>query len=194
MNKITRYYDTEVRQSDNDNNVVVGKAVVFDVETDMGWYTEKIDRHAFDGADISDVVLNLNHDMNILLAGTRNGSMAVKVSDTGVYQESSIIDTTQGKDVLRLVRSGLINKMSFAFTIAEGGDHWETKDGREYRTITKVDKVYDLSLVTFPAYSQTSVFARSEDKLAEEHKALMERRAKQDKKMEELFNGKNLIK
>lgn len=195
MSKITRLFNVEMRSENEEENKVIGKAVVFDQEADMGWYVEKIDRNAFNEADLSDVVLNFNHDMNYVLAGTRNGSMALQVGDTGVTQEATIIDTTQGRDVMKLVRSGLITKMSFAFTIAPGGETWETKDGTEYRTITKIGRVFDLSLVTFPAYSQTSVFARSEDVLAQEHKALMERRAEQDKKMEEIFNGngKNLI-
>lgn len=194
MNKITRYYDVEMRSLQDENNVVEGMAAVFNQEADLGWFTEIIDRSAFDGADLSDVVLNLNHNNDFLLAGTRNGSLQLQVRDNGVFQTSRIIDTTQGEDALKLVRSGLISKMSFAFTIADGGEDWETRDGKEYRRITKIDKVYDVSLVTFPAYSQTSVWSRSNDALAEQHKALMERRAEQDKKMEDLINGKNLIK
>lgn len=195
-NKITRYFDVELRELEDNSNRVAGVAVVFDQDTDMGWYTERIDRHAFDETDMSDVVLNMNHDNNLLLAGTRNGSLRLQVSDSGVYQESEIINTNTGEDVMKLVRSGLLSKQSFAFVIADGGDQWTTIDGREHRTITKIEKLFDVSLVTFPAYAQTSVFARSEgkDELAEAHKAEMEKRAEQDKKWEEIISGKNLIK
>lgn len=191
MDKIVRYADVELRSAEGNepSNVVEGVAVVFDREADLGWFYEKIDRHAFDNTDMSDVVLNLNHDNNLLLAGTRNGSLMLQVSDAGLFQRSSIIDTTQGEDVKKLVRSGLISKMSFSFTIAEGGERWETgADGKEHRTITDISRLYDVSLVTFPAYPQTSAFMRSGDDLAEQHKALMERRAEQDKRLKEILH------
>lgn len=187
-NKIVRYTDTELRMV-GDDDAVGGVAVVFNQQAEMGWFVEEIDEHALDEADMSDVVLNFNHDNSLLLAGTRNGSLTLDLRNDGLYQTSKIIDTTQGKDVMKLVKSGLISKMSFAFTIARDGEEWTERDGREYRKITKIDKLYDVSLVTFPAYSQTSAWARgSSDELAERHKALMEKRAEQDKKMEELFN------
>ena len=188
-NKLTRVLNLQLRQFDNDSNDVEGVAAVFDREAEIGWFTEKIDRHAFDHTDMSDVVLNFNHDNSLLLAGTRNGSLQLQVTDEGLLQKASIIDTTQGRDVMKLVRSGLISSMSFAFTIADGGEIWETRsDGREYRTITDIDRIYDVSLVTFPAYPQTSAWMRSGDELAEQHKALMEKSAEQDKRLKELLH------
>lgn len=187
--KLTRVLNLQLRQFDSDSNDVEGVAAVFDREADLGWFTERIDRHAFDHTDMSDVVLNFNHDNSLLLAGTRNGSLQLQVTDEGLLQKASIIDTTQGRDVMKLVRSGLISSMSFAFTIADGGEIWETRsDGREYRTITDIDRIYDVSLVTFPAYPQTSAWMRSGDELAEQHKALMEKRAEQDKRLKELLH------
>lgn len=186
--KIERTADIELRRLEENSNTVEGIAVVFDREADMGWFTEVIDRHAFDNTDMSDVVLNFNHDNNLLLAGTRNGSLELQVRDDGLFQRGDIIDTTTGRDVMKLVDSGLISKMSFAFTIGRDGEYWETRDdGREYRRILNIDKLYDVSLVTFPAYPQTSAWTRSGDELAEKHKALMERRSEQDRKMEEIL-------
>ena len=188
MNKITRSADIELR-SDAESRTVQGIAAVFNRETDIGWFTEEIDPRAFDNADMSDVVLNFNHDDSLLLAGTRNGSLSLEVREDGLFQSADIIDTNQGEDVLKLVRSGLISSMSFAFSIADGGEVWEKRDGKEHRTITEISKLYDVSLVTFPAYPQTSAWARSNtDELAERHKALMERRAEQDRKLEEILN------
>lgn len=191
MNKITRLFNVEMRETD-EPNTVEGMAVVFDTETDMGWFTEKIDRHAFDNTDMSDVVLNFNHDNNYLLAGTRNGSMQLRVDDNGLFQRSNIINTTQGQDVMKLIRSGLLSKQSFAFTIADGGERWENIDGKERRTITKIDHLYDCSIVTFPAYSQTTLWSRGADELADQHKALMEKRKEQDERMEKLLNGNSV--
>lgn len=191
MNKITRLFNVEMRETE-EPNTVEGMAVVFDTETDMGWFTEKIDRHAFDETDMSDVVLNFNHDNNYLLAGTRNGSMQLRVDDNGVFQRSNIINTTQGQDVMKLIRSGLLSKQSFAFTIAEDGERWENIDGKEHRTITKIDHLYDCSIVTFPAYSQTTLWSRGADELADQHKALIEKRKEQDERMEKLLNGNSV--
>lgn len=187
MNKITRVNDVTLTRSEGENRVE-GIAVVFNRDADLGWFTEDISPRALDHTDMSDVVLNFNHDNSLLLAGTRNGSLTLNVRDDGLFQSASIIDTNQGRDVMKLIESGLISKMSFSFVIADGGEEWTTRNGKEHRTITDISKLYDVSLVTFPAYSQTSAYLRSEDSLAEEHKALLERRAEQDKRMKELLH------
>lgn len=185
MSKITRSADIELR-SDPEGRKVEGVAVVFDREADLGWFTEEIDHRAFDNTALNDVVLNFNHNDSLLLAGTRNGSLTLEVREDGLYQSADIIDTTQGEDVLKLVRSGLISKMSFAFEIADGGERWENRNGKEHRVITDIKRLYDVSLVTFAAYPQT--WARSNnDELAERHKALMEKRAEQDERLKELL-------
>ena len=187
MNKITRVCDATITRSEGENKVE-GIACVFNREADLGWFTEEISPRVFDEADMSDVVLNFNHDNSLLLAGTRNGSLSLDVRDDGLFQSASIIDTTQGRDVMKLIESGLISKMSFAFTIADGGEEWTTRNGKEHRTVTKIDRLYDVSLVTFPAYPQTSAWMRNDDDLADKHKALIERRREQDKRMKELLH------
>lgn len=190
MNKLERVFDVELR-NDGESNVVEGVAAVTEMPTDMGWYTEVIDRNAFNDTDMSDVILNFNHNDDYILAGTRNGSLQLWVDENGLNQRSDIIDTTQGKDVMKLVRNHLISKMSFRFVIEPDGQEWSTaEDGRETRRITKVAKLFDVSLVTFPAYPQTAVYARSEDSLAEEHRKLMERRKAQEEKWKEITGGK----
>ena len=191
MNKITRVYDVEFRSKENDSQKVEGYAVVFNSVTDLGWFTEEIDRHAFDNTDMSDVYLLGNHDENIVLAGTSNNTLELEVNDTGVYQKSDIVDTTTGKDWFKLVDKGLIKKQSFAFTIADGGEEWVERNGKEHRIIRSIDKLFDVSLVTYPAYNSTSAFARSNevDELAKEHK----RRKEQDEKMKGILkNGKSI--
>lgn len=192
MKKIVRYADVELRSlNDQEDNEVQGVPIVFNQEADMGWFQEQIDSRALDDAQIDDVVLNFNHNNDLVLARTTNGSLALDIRDDGVYMTSKIVDTSQGRDVLKLVKENLITKMSFAFTIDErDGEKWETDaQGREHRTILKIDRLYDVSLVTFPAYPQTSAgLARGmSDDLAESHRELMERRSAQDKKMEEIL-------
>lgn len=184
--------DIQLRSAEEkEGRQVEGIAAVFNQATDLGWFTEEIDRNAFDECDMSDVVLNFNHDNNFVLARTTNGSLQLEITDDGLRQVSNIIDTTTGEDVLKMVRSGLINKMSFAFTIAE--DDWVENPGMEkdHRIIKKIDRLFDVSLVVFPAYSSTSAFARSEDSLVEEHKRYKEKFEAQRLEMEKLVNGKD---
>lgn len=189
MNKITRTYDVEFRKQE-ESREVEGYAVVFNSTTDLGWFTEEIDPHAFDNTDMSNVYLLGNHDENIVLAGTSNNSLKLDINEKGLYQRANVIDTSVGEDWLKLVKNGLINKQSFAFTIADGGEEWVERDGKEHRIIRSIDKLFDVSLVTYPAYSDTSAFARSNqvDELAKEHK----RRKEQDEKLERILsNGKS---
>ena len=186
MNRIERCYDVEFRTSQDNEREVEGYAVVFNTPTDLGWFTEEIDPHAFDEADMSNVYLLGNHDENIVLAGTSNNSLRWEINENGVFQRSNIIDTSLGEDWLKLVKNGLINKQSFAFTIAKDGEEWTERNGKEHRLIRKIQRVYDFSLVTYPAYPTTSVRCLT-DELAEEHKKRMEQSAR----MERLLNGKN---
>lgn len=192
MKTINRIYDVELRALDNEGSRdVEGYAVVFNAKTDLGWFTEEIDRDAFRNTDMKNVYLLFNHDENNVLAGTSNGSLKMVIDDKGLFQTSKIVDTTMGEDILKLVKNGLINKMSFAFTIDEdGGEEWISGVEKDHRIIKKIDKLFDVSLVTYPAYNQTSAYARSmqSDELAELHK----RRKEQDKKMERILsNGKS---
>lgn len=191
MNKVTRTYDVDFREKQEDSRQVEGYAVVFNSTTDLGWFTEEIDEHAFDNADMSNVYLLGNHDENIILAGTSNNTLKLDINEKGLYQTANVIDTSVGEDWLKLVKNGLINKQSFAFTIAEGGEEWTERDGKEHRIIRSVEKLFDVSLVVWPAYSDTTAFSRSNqvDELALEHK----RRKEQDEKLERILqNGKSI--
>lgn len=190
MNNITRIFDVELRAKQGDNREVEGYAVVFNASTDLGYFTEEIDKHAFDNCDMSDVYLLFNHDENQILAGTANNSLQLKIDERGLFQTSQIIDTSIGEDIFKLVKNGLIKKMSFGFSIdKDGGEEWISHEEKDHRIIKKINKLYDVSLVTYPAYEQTSAYARGQsDEMANEYL----RRKEQSKKMEELINGKNL--
>lgn len=197
MEKLTRFAEFSVRnnEEEKESRHVEGVAVVFNQKTDLGWFTEEIDRNAFSNTKMDDVVLNFNHDDSLLLAGTRNGSLQLDMNEDGMPIGADIVETSTGNDVLKLVKDGLINKMSFAFTVDYDDPdaiEWIDKDGdKSHRIVRKIDRLYDVSLVTFPAYEQTSVGLRNaeEDRSAMEHKAMLDRRAEQDRKMREMFNG-----
>lgn len=156
--------DLEYRKNDNNNIVIEGYAVVFDVPATHG-YTEIIDRNAFNGSDMKDVVLRYNHSsMYPILAKTKNNSLSLMVDDKGLKMRAELLDTTSGKDMYKMIQAGLLDKMSFAFTVDK--DEWDYET--DTRRILKFDKIFDVSIVDDPFYDTTEVFARSVENFKEE--------------------------
>ena len=150
----------------NSKMTVYGCAVKYNDKTVLyknDEYTvyEVIDRNALLNVDDRDCFLKYNHDSNFALARTKNNSLRLENRDDGLYIEADIIDTQQGRDLFKMIKEGLINKMSFAFTIAENGrEIIEDENSVVYR-ITKINKLYDVAAVCHPAYENTEIFARS---------------------------------
>lgn len=155
-------------EAGSDNRTVEGYAALFGSESERLWdFYEVIEPGAFDNADLSDVRALFNHDPNSLLARTASGTLSLSVDEKGLFYRFEMPDTTLGNDLLEMLRRGDINQSSFAFTIKE--DSWEEQDDRTYlRHIRQIDKVYDVSPVTYPAYSQTTATARSFEQACQE--------------------------
>lgn len=152
----------EVR-AEGDENIIEGVAAVVNRETDLGWFTERIEPGAFDSVMEDDVVALFNHDPNYPLARTSAGNLELFLNDNGdLGYRFKVPNTTVGRDLAENIRSGVVSKSSFAFTIEE--DEWEYKRGSgagDLRKIKKLKRLYDVSPVTYPAYNDTSVAARS---------------------------------
>ena len=144
-----------------EGRTIKGYSAVFDSKYEM-WdgYFETIARGAFDGADMTDVVALFNHESELLLARTKDGTgtLTLKVDDKGLYFEFEAPNTTTANDVLENVKLGNIRGCSFAFTVAEQKFE-EFEDGTCLRTITKIGKLYDVGPVTNPAYEETEIEA-----------------------------------
>jgi len=164
MDKIEkRFSKVEIRAKDDgtESRTLRGYAAVFEKDTMIGdWFIERIARGAFDGALNDDVRALFNHDPNMPLARTGAG-LSIGVDDTGLYYEFDAPNTTIGNDLLANIRAGIIKESSFAFTVKE--QKWEDqgKNKPSIRTILKVERLYDVSPVTYPAYADTSVAARA---------------------------------
>jgi HK97 family phage prohead protease len=137
--------------------------------TDLGsgWWNEIIDRHALDTCDMKDVPLLTNHDTDQLpVARSRNNNnnstMQLSVMDDGLHFRATL-DTEHNNRAAELdsaVTRGDISGMSFMFTVSN--DKWDNLDSdHPTRTVLAIDKVYEISAVTWPAYEQTSINARS---------------------------------
>lgn len=152
---------SEVRTSNKEDEMIIeGYAIVYGQATDMGWYKEVIDKEALKEADISDVCMKYNHeDTFLILARTRNKSLELINDEHGLKIRATLIDTTSNQDVYKSIKAGLLDKMSFAFTVREQKWDYET----DVRTITKIDKLYDVAVVDVPAYDSTEIYARNKE-------------------------------
>ena len=159
-----------VRNDDQEEEkmIVEGYAVVFDSPATHG-FTEVIDKDAFNGCNMKDVCLKYNHDnSHFILARTRNGSLQLTVDDKGLFIHAELIDTTSNRDVYKMIQAGLLDKMSFAFTVEE--EKWDL--ATDTRTILRIDCLYDVSVVDTPFYDTTSIYARALSTLDSEKKKL----------------------
>ena len=146
--------DLELRM-DGDKPTVVGYGAVFNsMSNDLGGFREFIAPNAFEGRLEDDVRFLVNHDANLILARTTNGTLRLSVDEKGLRYEADMPNTSTARDLMELLKNGTISQSSFAFTVEE--DSWEVKDGMNIRTIDKVSQLYDVSSVTYPAYNQAS--------------------------------------
>lgn len=156
--KERRTIDIDLKKEENDESMVLeGYAVVFESPATYYGETEIIDSNAFRDCDMNDVVLRYNHnDTNYTLARTRNKSLQLLIDEKGLYFRAELIPTTSNKDAYLMVKSGLVDKCSFAFA-----DYDFTYDPTLKTTrINSIRKLFDVSIVDFPYYEETSVEAR----------------------------------
>ena len=136
--------------------VVVGYGSIWNSRSEnLGGFYEYISPDAIsqETIDKSDVRALINHDPNLVLARSTAGNLSLSVDEKGLRYEFSIPETSYGKDLAINMKNGNINQSSFAFTV--GADEWSTdEEGNDIRTITSIEKLYDVSPVTYPAYSQ----------------------------------------
>ena len=177
-----------------DSKTVSGLAVVFNSPTvlyEIGGkeYREVVDPGAFDGVDLSDVVLNVDHEGKPA-AKTKNQTLRLEVRPEGLYMEADLSKNQTGRELYEDIRNGFYDKMSYAYSVEADEYNRETRT----RTLKKVKRLYDVSAVTFPAYSQTSLQARSffEAEAEKEQKAMeiAEKRRRLSAQITEILEGK----
>lgn len=143
--------------------VLEGMAIVYDTPTTIeglfGSFTETIKRGALTGCDLSDVRLLYNHDANKIPLARTPKTLELKDGPAGLSFRAILPNTEEGRSVYEAVARGDLSGCSFGFTIPDGGDTWDKNFTA--RTITKIKKLYECSVVPFPAYPTTSVEARS---------------------------------
>ena len=158
----------ELRDVDGDTGErrVEGYAAVFNSETDIGPFAEVIAPGAFEGRLDDPVVAVFNHNQLQPLAKVGAG-LELSVDDIGLRYSFPIPDTTAGRDLVELMERGIVKDASFAFMLRSDGDTWEKRDGeKDLRTINRVARLVDVSVVTVGAYSDASSVLRSYDAIS----------------------------
>lgn len=202
---LQRGFTAEFRAAGEDDeksgHMIEGLAAVYEQETRIadffGEFVEIIRDGAFDETDFSDVRLLVNHDTSgIALARSRRNNksdkpntMQLSVDKDGVKIKADL-DTEnneQARALYSAISRGDMDGMSFMFYVGEDGEKWSKKDGVDYREITKVEKVIEVSAVNFPAYGGTNINSRSLDS---DKRALENARSLLDSKKNEKPNYK----
>ena len=179
--KITRAYNFEIRAENNEKNGdhIVGRPIVYNSRTNLGWFDEIIEAGALDKSNLKDVRFLVNHNTNMIpLARSRNNNenstMQMEVDKDGMSIRVNL-DTennTEARNLYSAIKRGDITGMSFMFTIDD--EEWENLESdHPTRHIRKISQVFEVSAVTFPAYESTEISARDKEAL-ESAKATLE--------------------
>lgn len=169
--------------NENEEYIVEGYASTFEpyvlYSLDGVNYSEQIDARAFDGADLSDVILQYDHEGKVY-ARQSNGTLQLSVDTHGLKVRADLSKSAGARELYDEIKAGLVTKMSFAFTVDEDDYDKQTHT----RTILKIAKVYDVSAVSLPANPSTDISARSYfDGVIEREKQERLRRERQIKKI-----------
>lgn len=175
-----RSYTFEARAEKNESgqNVIVGRPIVYEQKTDLGFFDEIIERGALDKTDLCDVRFLVNHDISkIPLARSRrnneNSTMQLTVDNDGMGIRVTL-DTENNSDARALysaVERGDISGMSFMFSVKR--DEWDDLESdHPIRRVKEIGTVVEVSAVTFPAYEQTEISTRCKTALDNARNAL----------------------
>ena len=195
---VSRSYLCEVRAEQKDGVArLTGRPIVFDSRTNLYWFDEVIEKGALDETDLTDVRFLVNHNTDMIpLARSRrnngNSTMQLMPDDAGMQMWADI-DTANNSDARSLasaVDRGDISGMSFMFSI--DGERWEDLESdHPTRFITKIGSVVEVSAVTWPAYADTSISARSNEALDSAKLALDKAREQRAEPVDTGYTGTN---
>lgn len=160
---------TMLRSSSQDiggEKILEGHAAVFNQTTNIGGAFNEVIRHgAFDGCDLSDVALFVNHDtLQIPLARTTSGTLTVTIDEIGlaIRAKLDVENNPDAKALYSAVSRGDLKGMSFAFIVAEDGDEWLNLESEmPSRILKKIARVIEVSICAYPAYDSTDIQARA---------------------------------
>ena len=158
----------EVRTLEDGQEVVEGYATTWDeyLLWDDGEYRmyERVDPHAYDECDMSDVIFQLNHEGRVYARGS-NKTLTIRPDEKGLFIRAYLGGTAAGRELREEIKGGYLTRMSQGFRVDQ--EKREIIENREdgridiHRTILRMKKLYDVSVVPLPANDATSISARS---------------------------------
>lgn len=153
--------ETDEENGQQQGKVISGYAILFNepsqpMPVDNSTFTETISPQALQGVDLSKLVMIYNHDYANILASVKAGTLDVNVDEKGLAFKATLPDTTVANDVYENIKAGNLDSMSFGFSVL--ADEWQQADDGSYtRQIDKIENLYELSVVTLPAYDSTEL-------------------------------------
>ncbi len=193
-----RSFDFEVRAEENEEHgsTLTGRPIVYNATTDLGFFFERIDQGALDNADLRDVKFLVNHDTGMIpLARSRrnneNSTMQMIIGSAGmdIRVDLDTENNAEARALYSSVKRGDLSGMSFMFTVDR--DEWQDLDtDKPTRIIKGISRVFEVSAVTFPAYEQTSITARTAEEALERAKSALD----SARKAEAVARAKNRYK
>lgn len=157
---------TEEESENSEEKRVSGYATTFNepyvlYEDENVTYREQVDPHAFDETDMTDVIMQYDHEGRVF-ARISNNTLSVNADDKGLFISADLGGTEIGRALYEEIRGGYTNKMSFGFVVDKDEElRTDAEDGRTdiLRTITSISKLYDVSAVSIPANNGTTIGA-----------------------------------
>ena len=154
----------ETRSEGEKAKVIAGYALKFNTKSNvLGNFIETIEPGALDGTDMSDVRALVDHVPSQIIGRTTSGTLKLNVDDVGLRFEVTLPSTQYANDLYENIRLGNITNCSFGFHLAPQGSVRQKNPttGVDFQRIRKISKLTDISVVTYPAYNDTDVFARN---------------------------------
>jgi len=148
----------ELRAGQGDSiGQIAGYSIVWDTPSTNLPFIEVIKAGALDGVDLSKVLALYNHDFANVLGRVDSGTLKLDIDKHGLHFTLDIPNTTLGRDIYEQIKVGNLKGLSFRFTIADGGEQWKNVNGKPVRYISKIATMREISIVSVPAYDDTSV-------------------------------------
>ena len=156
-----------------EKRIIEGYAALWGDRYQFDTYYEVVSRSALDGVSLSDCRLLFNHDKNKVLARTKSGTLKITIDSMGLKYRAQLPDTPLANEIIELMDRGDLGESSWAFSLPYEGKSWSA-DGKTL-TIVQVTKLWDVSLVTYPANPATSAWLTGTPKPADPLRANSER-------------------
>ena len=178
-----RKFETRI-EADKEARTITGYAAIYNSDSeDLGGFIERMAPGSFDGRLQDDVRVLFNHDNNLVLGRTISGTATLEVDEKGLKYTCQLPDTSYAKDLIELMERGDVTQSSFAFTIED--ESWEERaDGMLIRTVKKVGQLYDVSPVTYPAYTEATSGLRTSAPVEVEQREVEVEEQKEEKQQE----------